>query len=189
MSNTNNTPDTDLSTDTDNRGTNDRRSLLRKLAIGGAAAAGGAVLLSNGIASANNPAGSLHIINPERAYDSRQPGYAVKGKLAPNTNRVISLANGHTATGTINQVNAVPVGATAVQINITAANMTGPNFLSVTAGDKTSTTTSLVNWSAGTTQIANSITVPVDAAREIRVYCGNQTGSADILIDVFGYYI
>ncbi|HSP30293.1 MAG TPA: hypothetical protein VLN74_17210, partial [Ilumatobacteraceae bacterium] len=134
--------------------------------------------------------GSFHAIDPQRAYDSRQPAYAVKGVMAPNTNRVISVADGHnTNGGAVTTANVVPVGATAVQINVTAANMTAPNFLSVTAGDKTSTNTSLLNWSPGDIQIANSITVPLDAEREIRVYCGNQTGSTDVIIDVFGYYL
>lgn len=134
--------------------------------------------------------GSFHAIDPQRSYDSRQPAYTVRGQLAPNTNRVISVADGHdTNGGAVTLADVVPVGATAVQINVTAANMTAPNFLSVTAGDKTSTNTSLLNWSPGDIQIANSITVPIDADRQIRVYCGNQTGSTDVIIDVFGYYL
>jgi len=140
--------------------------------------------------AASPASGSFHAIDPQRAYDSRQPAYVVRGQLAPNTNRVISVADGHdTNGGAVTLADAVPVGATAVQINVTAANMTAPNFLSVTAGDKTSTNTSLLNWSPGDIQIANSITVPLDAEREIRVYCGNQTGSTDVIIDVFGYYL
>ena len=136
-------------------------------------------------------AGAFHAIDPQRAYDSRQTGYpaALQGQMAPNTNLVVSVADGRSATGTVTLANAVPAGATAVQINVTAANMTGPNFLSVTAGDKTSTETSLVNWGAGDIQIANSITVPVDAMRQIRVYNGNQTGSTDVIVDVFGYHL
>ena len=134
-------------------------------------------------------AGSYTAINPQRAYDSRQPNYTVKGVLAPNSNRVISIADGHSANGTVTLANAVPAGATAVQINVTAANMTGPNFLSVTAGDVTSTETSLVNWGAGDIQIANSIVVPVDSSRQIKVFCGDQTGSTDVIVDVFGYYL
>jgi hypothetical protein len=134
-------------------------------------------------------AGSYNPIDPQRAYDSRQPNYTEKGVMAPKTNRVISVADGHSANGTVTLADAVPAGATAVQINVTAANMTGPNFLSVTAGDVTSTETSLLNWSAGNVQIANSITVPVDATRQINVFCGDQTGSTDVIIDVFGYYL
>lgn len=135
--------------------------------------------------------GSFHAINPQRVYDSRQPNYpaAIRGQMAPNTNRVISVADGRSDNGTVTAANAVPAGATAVQINVTVANMTAPNFLSVTAGNVTTTTTSLLNWSPGDIQIANSITVPVSSAREIRVYNGNQAGSTDVIIDVYGYYL
>jgi hypothetical protein len=133
--------------------------------------------------------GTYHAIDPQRAYDSRQPGYAETGVMEPNSSRVISVADGHSADGTVTVADAVPPGATAVQINVTAANMTGPNFLAVTAGDGESTETSLLNWGPGDIQIANSITVPVDAERQIKVFCGDQTGSTDVIVDVFGYYL
>jgi hypothetical protein len=136
-------------------------------------------------------AGSFHAINPQRVFDTRQPGYPapLRGQMAPNTNRVVSVADGRSANGTVTLANAVPAGATAVQINLTAANMTGPNFLSVTAGNVSTTETSLVNWGPGDIQIANTVTVPVDATRSIRVYNGNQAGSTDVIVDVFGYYL
>jgi hypothetical protein len=134
-------------------------------------------------------AGSFHAINPQRSYDSRLTTYPVNGLLARNTSRVISVADGHSANGTVTLANAVPAGATAVQINVTAASPTEANFLSVTAGDVATTSTSLLNWNLGVTQIANSITVPVSATREIKVFCGDQPGSTHVIIDVFGYYL
>lgn len=134
-------------------------------------------------------AGSFHIIDPQRAYDSRQAGYVVRGRLEPNQNRVISVADGRNAGGGVIVPDAVPEGATAVLINLTIDDPTGPNFLQVTDGDTTSTQTSVLNWSPGTSQLANSITVPLNADREIRVYCGNQTGATHVLVDVFGYYL
>lgn len=134
-------------------------------------------------------AGSYHAIDPQRAYDSRQPNYAERGLMDPNSTRVISIADGHSADGTVTLADAVPAGATAAQINVTAANMTGPNFLSVAAGDTESTETSLLNWGPEDIQIANSITIPIDTERQIKVFCGNQTGSTDVIVDVFGYYL
>lgn len=139
--------------------------------------------------ASSTSSGAYHAITPQRAYDSRQPNYAVRGVLAPNSNRVISIADGHAANGTTTVADAVPEGATAVQINVTAAEMTSRNFLSVTAGDTSSTETSLVNWEDGATQIANAVTVPVDADRQVRVFNGDQTGSTHVIIDVFGYYL
>ena len=133
--------------------------------------------------------GSFHAITPQRAYDSRQAGYVVTGPLAPNASRVVSVADGHSPNGTVTVQNAVPAGATAVEINLTAADPTDKNFLAVAPGDATSTATSLLNWNLGVTQIANSITVKLDADRKIKVFCGDQAGSTQFIVDVFGYYI
>lgn len=141
-------------------------------------------------ASTGGSTGAFTSIDPQRAYDSRQAGFAPNGGevIAPNTSRVISVANGHDGSGTVTLADAVPEGATAVQINLTAANPTAENFLAVTSGDVETTQTSVLNWGAGELQIANSITVPVNAEREIRVYCGDQSGSTHFIVDVFGYY-
>jgi hypothetical protein len=134
-------------------------------------------------------AGSFVAIAPQRAYDSRIAAYTPSGLLAPNTSRVVSVANGHNAAGAVTLANAVPAGATAVQINLTAADPTDRNFLAVAPGDATATSTSLLNWNLGVTQIANSITVKLDASRQLKVFCGDQAGSTQFIVDVFGYYI
>ena len=134
-------------------------------------------------------AGAFHSITPSRAYDSRKTAYPVNGPLAPNTSRVVSLADSHTTEGVLITANVVPVGATAAQVNLTVSSPTNKNFLAVAAGSATSTPTSLLNWDLGVTQIANSITVPLDASRQIKVFCGDQAGSTDFIVDVFGYYL
>jgi hypothetical protein len=133
--------------------------------------------------------GAYHAITPSRAYDSRKTAYTVNGPLAPNSNRVISLADSHTTEGAVITADVVPVGATAAEVNITVSSPTDKNFLAVAAGDATSTPTSLLNWDLGVTQLANSITVPLDASRQIKVFCGDQAGSTDFIVDVFGFYL
>ncbi len=134
-------------------------------------------------------AGAFHAITPSRAYDSRKTAYTLNGPLAPNANRVVSLADSHTTEGVVITTNVVPAGATAAEVNITVSSPTNKNFLAVAAGNAASTPTSLLNWDAGVTQIANSITVPLDGSRQIKVFCGDQAGSTDFIVDVFGYYI
>ena len=51
--------------------------------------------------------------------------------MAPNASRVVSVADGHNAAGAVTLANAVPLGATAVKINLTAAEPTDKNFLAV----------------------------------------------------------
>ena len=133
--------------------------------------------------------GAYHSITPSRAYDSRKTAYSVNGPLAPNSSRVVSLADSHTTEGVLITANVVPVGATAAEVNITVSSPTNKNFLAVAAGNAASTPTSLLNWDLGVTQIANSITVPLDASRQIKVFCGDQAGSTDFIVDVFGFYL
>ena len=134
-------------------------------------------------------AGAFHAITPSRAYDSRKTAYTLNGPLAPNTNRVVSLADSHTTEGVLITADVVPEGATAAEVNVTVSSPTDKNFIAVTAGDTMTTATSLQNWDTGVTQIANSVTVPLDATRQIRVYMGDQAGSADVIVDVFGFYL
>jgi hypothetical protein len=134
-------------------------------------------------------AGAYHAITPSRAYDSRKTAYPISGPLAPNTSRVVSLADSHTTEGALITANVVPVGSTAAEVNVTVSSPSNKNFLAVAAGNAASTPTSLLNWDVGVTQIANSITVPLDASRQIKVFCGDQAGSTDFIVDVFGFYL
>lgn len=128
-------------------------------------------------------------ITPARAYDSRQEGYAVRGVLERLQSRVVSVANGHSANGTVTDTDVVPVGAVAAQITLTIANPTAENFLSVTPGDATATETSAINFQDGTLQLANSLSIKIDASRQIKVFCGDQTGATHFIVDVTGYYV
>jgi hypothetical protein len=139
--------------------------------------------------AAPSSAGAYNAIDPVRAYDSRQVGYAQRGPLRPTEVRQVSVAAGHDGAGSIIRPDAVPFGATAVMANVTVANPTAENFVSIVSGDRTSAVTSVVNWSPGTTQIANALVVPISALRTISIICGDQAGVADVIIDVFGYYL
>jgi hypothetical protein len=137
--------------------------------------------------SAADPGTVFHPINPVRAYDSRNPAYPSAGLLAPNTSRTISIKDGHDAAGAVNALDVVPAGATAITYNITIGAPTGPNFVSVTPGDAAGFVASAINFN-GTADIANAATVAIDAARQIKVWGGDQSGSAHVIIDVTGYY-
>ena len=137
--------------------------------------------------SAADPGTVFHPISPVRAFDSRNPVYPGAGLLAPNTSKVISIKDGHDAAGVVNALDVVPAGATAITYNITIGAPTGPNFVAVTPGDAASFLASAVNFN-GTADIANAATVAIDASRQIKVWGGDQSGSAHVIIDVTGYY-
>lgn len=128
-------------------------------------------------------------ITPVRAYDSRQAGYAVKGPLAPNTDRVVSIKDAHDVVGGVIAADVVPAGAKAIACNLTATRTTGPNFLALTPGDATSYSASAINWIGPGVSIANGLIVATDVDRQVRVWNGNGAGSTDFIVDVTGYFL
>ncbi|MCE9621270.1 MAG: hypothetical protein K8R99_02875 [Actinomycetia bacterium] len=126
-------------------------------------------------------------IPPARVFDSRNPAYASSGLLAPNTNKVVSIKDGHDGAGAVNALDVVPAGATAVAYNITVSGTTGPNFLAVTAGDAGSFTTSVINFN-GTSDLANAAVVAIASNRTIKIWGGDQSGSTHVIIDITGFY-
>jgi hypothetical protein len=130
------------------------------------------------------PTRPFRSIVPARVYDSRKGG----GVLAPNTSRVIAVKDGLDETGAVSAPNVVPAGATAIAYNVTVTGNTAPNFLSVTPGDTPFALASTVNF-PGRIDLANASVVGIDSNRQVKVFCGDQTGSTHVVIDVVGYYL
>jgi hypothetical protein len=132
-------------------------------------------------------AGSLHPINPIRVYDSRQTAYTPNGRLARNSNIIVSVKDARTATGTVATADAVPPGAVAIAYNLTVTQPQGGNFLSIAPGDATGFTASAINFN-GSADIANGGIVKLDGSRQVKIFCGDQLGSTHVILDVTGYY-
>ena len=131
-------------------------------------------------------AGSLHPIEPARAYDSRRPT-PLPGVLGAGTNRVVSVKDGRDlATGAVNAADIVPAGATAIAYNVTVTNSDANGFLAVTPGDAAGFGAASVNWSSPGTTVGNAGIVKLDGNRQIKVFAG---GTADFIIDITGYYL
>jgi hypothetical protein len=124
-------------------------------------------------------AGGFHILaTPARIYDSRKDA---AGKLAANTERIVSLAS--TAS-----VAAVPAGAVAAMFNITIVNTVGSGFLTAySAALATLPPTSNVNWFAKDQTHANLAISAVDQTARIKLYAG--VNVTDVIIDVLGFYL
>jgi hypothetical protein len=136
-------------------------------------------------------AGSLHVIAPARAYDSRQTSPGPKSTLATGANRLVSVANKYNvSTGALVTSNVVPSGATAIAYNLTVVNTVGTNgFLAVNDGGNTTVAASIINWTAPGQTIANSSVVKLNGSRQITVICGGTSTSCNFIIDVLGYYL
>ncbi|MCB0915201.1 MAG: hypothetical protein KDC23_05785 [Actinobacteria bacterium] len=80
-------------------------------------------------------AGSYVPITPTRVFDSRRPEPGPAGRLAADTWRDISVADGRDlATGAVTVPNLVPPGATAVSINLTVTDGAGTGWVAIEQG-------------------------------------------------------
>lgn len=142
--------------------------------------AGGA--LRGQLADGPDAAGSAHFLpTPLRAYDSR---IAPATKLAERESRTISLATG--VDGSDEVVIAVPPGATAAIVTLTATQTDGPGFLTIFSADSPDPATSNLNFTASGLNIAVSTQVAVDEAGQIKVLAGPV--GTHFVVDVVGYY-
>ncbi len=124
---------------------------------------------------------------PYRAYDSRLPSSPNKGVLAPKSTRTIYIRDAINGSGAVGTAGVIPANAKAITYNLTVDGATSSNWLAVAPGNATVTPSSAINFEGGQT-ISNAATVPIDAGN-VKVFCGDMTGSPNILIDVTGYYI
>ena len=79
----------------------------------------------------------------------------------------------------------IPANATAVVLNVTATNTTGPGFVTAYPAGQTLPLASNLNPERAGQNIPNLVTVPIGAGGQIAVYTLTQ---ADIIVDAFGYY-
>lgn len=125
-------------------------------------------------------------IDPVRAFDSRA-ALPSPGLFGPNTSRVISVKDARDVAGHVDVLDVVPVGASAVAVNVTVTGPNGPNFVAVLPGDASGYTTSTVNF-GGSADVANGAIVKLDGNRQLKIFMGDQPGSAHVIVDVTAYF-
>ena len=156
---------------------------------------------SNGQVTLYNSQGSTDVVVDLQGYFAPEGATGPVGGYVPLTPARITdtrsgsgLANaGHTlsAGSVLNVVVAgaggVPAGGVmAAVLNVTATDTTQASYLTVYPQGSTRPTASDLNWSAGETR-ANRVIVPVNPVTgEVSIY--NANGSADVVVDVDGYF-
>ena len=135
----------------------------------------------------SNTAGTYTAVTPTRVYDSRaaQPS---PGALPNASNRTISVADGRDNSGAVITIDLVPAGATAIAANVTVTNTVGINNICVNPGGITTRSASTINWFATGQTLANGATLAISTARTVTLVSGAQGGSADVIVDVTGYW-
>ena len=123
-------------------------------------------------AAPSGPAGGYDALSPARLLDTRLSHQTM------NTGSLIDLQ--------ITGAGGVPAtGVAAVVLNVTATNTTTAGLLTLYPSGDARPTASNVNWVAGWT-IANRVIVKVGTGGKVSIY--NAKGSADVVVDVNGYF-
>ncbi len=126
----------------------------------------------------NVPSGDLFTgITPTRILDSRS-AFQIGPFDTPWTTgetREVMVADGTT----------VPADADAVTLNVTVTQTNAISYLSIWPKGEAKPVVSSLNWDAGWT-IPNSVTVKVGDGGKVDVY--NNAGTANVIVDVVGYY-
>ncbi|MFN8040861.1 MAG: hypothetical protein U0Q07_16715 [Acidimicrobiales bacterium] len=120
-------------------------------------------------------------------FTSQAPARVLDSRPAPETVGPYSTpwAAGTDRDVTVAGVAGVPADAEAIVANVTVTATSAESFLTVYPNGATKPTASSLNWKAGVT-IPNAVTVKVGTGGKIRVF--NNSGSANVIIDVVGYF-
>jgi hypothetical protein len=121
-------------------------------------------------------AGEFHSVAPQRIVDTRSTLGGHPGPLGP----------GETASFAVLGRGGVPAtGVAAIVVNTTVASPTEDAFLTVFPGGAARPTTSNLNFRAGR-DVPNLVTVGVGSDGAVAMF--NSSGSADVILDVVGWY-
>jgi chitinase len=121
---------------------------------------------------------SFYTVPPCRLVDTRDPDGPLGGPaLAARTDRVFGIVGSCE----------LPATAKAVSVNLTVASPATAGHLRLYPAGTPRPLASTINYSTGQTRANNGI-VPLNAAGEIAVYCGQASGTAHFILDVNGYF-
>jgi serine protease AprX len=123
-------------------------------------------------------AASLYTVTPCRLLDTRDPIGTWGGPaLSAGSDRTFSIAGRC----------GIPASAKAVSVNVTVTGPTSPGFLTLYPGATALPSVSTINYSPGQTR-ANNAVVRLGAAGDLTARCGQSSGTANLVLDVNGYF-
>ena len=126
-----------------------------------------------------------HPLTPTRICDTRTGNGVAPNQCNGNGAAPGTLTGGSTLTVTVAGHGGVPASASAAVMNVTVADTTATSYLTVWPSGAAMPLASNLNWTAGRV-VPNLVQVPLGAAGAISVF--NATGSADVIVDVAGYF-
>ena len=138
-------------------------------------------------ASATTVTGNIYYpITPIRVCDTRAVDSPYVTSNQCDLNGPETLTSNSTLNIQITGQASIPADATAVVANVTVTDTNSDGgYLSLYPSGATLPNTSNLNWNSGQT-VSNLVTTAIGSNGSVAAY--NQSGSADVIVDVFGYY-
>ena len=144
---------------------------------------------ANGQVTIYNHTGKTDVVVDLEGYFAPQSTSSTAGAYVPLTPARIdtgtTLGPGGSTNVQVAGVGGVPAGAGGAILNVTVTHTTAASFATVYPEGATRPTASNLNWPAGGT-VANRVLVPLSSSGQITVF--NHAGSADVIVDVSGYF-
>lgn len=145
--------------------------------------------LEGTMAGGNTSSGSPRLytpVAPQRICDTRPDQPGVVTNQCNNGGLGATLGSNGTLNVQITGQGGIPsTGVSAVVLNVTATDTSASGFLTAWPTGNPQPSASNVNWAAGQT-VPNRVIVPVGYNGQVSVY--NFSGTADVVIDVNGWY-
>ncbi len=124
-------------------------------------------------------------ITPCRLADTRPAPDTVGTRNTPIGPNGTFTLSAHGSNGLCSSP-AIPIGATALSLNVTAVDPTAPTFLTIFPAGATQPLTSNLNPTPGQPPVPNAVTVDVNALGQFNIF--NKFGSVNVIVDIVGYY-
>ena len=144
---------------------------------------------SGGSVTFYNHTGNTDVVVDLEGYFAPEAGSSATGAYVPLTPSRIdtgtTLGAGATTNVQVTGVGGVPAGATGAILNVTVTDTTAASYATVYPEGATRPTASNLNWPAGGT-VANRVLASLSSTGAVTIY--NYTGSADVIVDVSGYF-
>ncbi len=139
----------------------------------------GCASTGSSVVAAGACAGSFYTLTPCRLIDTRS---------APGPYGAPSLSSGQDRAFTLAGQCGIPADAVAVSVNVAVVQPTsGPGFLTIYPAGTARPVVSTINYRSGQTRANNAI-VALGAGGDVTIHCAQGGGTADVVIDVNGYF-
>ncbi|MGH9126571.1 MAG: protease pro-enzyme activation domain-containing protein [Acidimicrobiales bacterium] len=123
-------------------------------------------------------------MNPQRICDTRAPSAGVSANQCDTTGHR-PLGTGGTMNVTVADTGGVPADATAVVLHVTTTGTSAASYLTVWPTGESQPTVANLTWTKGQSQ-PNLVQVGVGTGGQVSLF--NLAGSADVVIDLQGYF-